>query len=168
MRREAEKECRQMISGDQYWMGRDGEYSADLTEQVRGNAALLLERVNRLLAIAAEEHVEPGIDAHTGTFVASGWRPKPVNDITANAGKRSRHLFGLAIDLRDSLPERPLARWCLRNQDLLEETGLWMEDPRWTPNWVHLQAVPPGSGRRVYVPSTDPALVAALPEQTVV
>lgn len=154
-----------MISLDQYWMGRDGEHSADLTEEVRNNAGLLLERVNRLLDKAAEGHVEPGIDAHTGTAVASGWRPKAVNDGTANAGKTSRHITGLAIDLRDSLPERPLARWCLRNQGLLEEIGLWMEDPQWTPNWVHLQAVPPGSGRRVYVPSTTPAVVAALPEQ---
>lgn len=146
-------------------MGRDQEHSADLTESVRNNAQFLLERVNRLLAKAAEANVEPDIDVRTGTAVASGWRPKTVNDRTANAGKSSRHITGSAIDLRDSQPERTLARWCLRNLDLLDEIGLWMEDPQWTPTWVHLQAVPPGSGRRVYVPSTAPALVAALPEQ---
>lgn len=156
-----------MISLEQYWMDRDAEYSADLTEEVRRNAAQLLERVNRLLASAADEQVEPGIDARTGTPVASGWRPKSVNDSTANAGTKSRHTSGLAIDLRDYPPDRSLARWCLRNEDLLEEIGLWMEDPRWTPTWVHLQAVPPGSGRRVYVPSTAPALAAELPEQRV-
>lgn len=156
-----------MISLDHYWMGRDSEHPADLTDEVKGNAQLLVERVNRLLASAADEHVEPGIDAHTGTVVASGWRPKTVNDGTANSGKNSRHIIGLAVDLRDYPPERSLARWCLRNQDLLEEIGLWMEDPRWTPSWVHLQSVPPGSGRRVYVPSTAPALAVALPEQRI-
>ena len=154
-----------MIRADQYWMGRDREYPEDLTEEVRRNVSLLLERVNRLLEHAREDNVAPAVDASTGTWVASGWRPKTVNDATANAGKTSRHIAGLAIDLRDSVPERPLARWCLRNLDLLDELGLWMEDPQWTPSWVHLQCVPPMSGRRVYVPSTAPALVAALPEQ---
>lgn len=154
-----------MILLDQYWMGRDEEYPDDLTDEVRDNAGLLLERVNRLLESAAAKDVNPAIDATTGTFVASGWRPRTVNDSTRNSGKNSRHIVGLAIDLRDTVPERPLARWCLRNLDLLEEIGLWMEDPQWTPTWVHLQAVPPGSGRRVYVPSTAPALAAALPEQ---
>jgi len=156
-----------MISLDDYWMGREDEHATDLTEEVRGNAILLLERVNRLLASAAQEQIEPGIDARTGTVVASGWRPKAVNDGTASSGKTSRHIVGLAVDLRDYPPERSLARWCLRNQRLLDEIGLWMEDPRWTPSWVHLQSVPPGSGRRVYVPSTAPALAAALPEQRV-
>ena len=40
-----------------------------------------------------------------------------------------------------------------------------MEDPQWTPTWVHLQIVPPGSRRRVYIPSSKPALAAKLPEQ---
>jgi hypothetical protein len=40
-----------------------------------------------------------------------------------------------------------------------------MEDPQWTPTWVHLQMVPPGSHRRVYCPSSKPPMVAKLPEQ---
>lgn len=148
-------------------MGRDKKFPADLTPEIRRNAALLLKRVNRLLEIAAREGIRPSQDVRTGTAVASGWRPKAVNDATPNAGKKSCHVTGQAIDLRDHVPDRALARWCLRSRDRLEEIGLWMEDPRWTPNWVHLQAVPPGSGMRVYVPTTAPALVAALPEQQV-
>jgi hypothetical protein len=156
-----------MITLGEYWMGRNNTHPADLTEEITSNATLLLERVNRLLQLADTEDVGPGIDAATGTFVASGWRPPSVNDATSNAAQASRHITGRAIDLRDHSPDRALARWCLRNRAQLEAIGLWMEDPQWTPSWVHLQCVPPGSGRRVYVPSSKPALVAALPEQLI-
>ena len=96
--------------------------------------------------------------------MASGWRPAAINDATANAAKLSKHLTGEGIDLRDT-GTRDLARWCLRNLDALEEIGLWMEDPQWTPSWVHLQIVPPNSHRRVYCPSSRPPLAARLPEQ---
>lgn len=145
-------------------MGRDEAYAADCTLAVRRNAAALLAAVNTLLRCAAADGVEPGIDEHTRNHVASGWRPAGVNARTSNAGKRSTHISGQGIDLQD-LDDRSLARWCLRNLDRLEGLGLYMEDPRWTPSWVHLQSVPPGSGKRVYVPSTAPALAVKLPEQ---
>src|SRR5688572_24721137 len=112
-----------MITLDQYWMGRDTAHPLDLTGEIRDNATLLLERVNRLLQIAETEDVAPGIDAVTGTFVASGWRPPAVNDATSNAAQASRHITGEAVDLRDHPPERALARWCLRNLALLEQIG---------------------------------------------
>jgi len=56
-------------------------------------------------------------------------------------------------------------RWCLKHLDVLETLGLWMEDPQWTPTWLHVQTIPPRSGHRVYIPSASPALVAKLPEQ---
>ena len=154
-----------MITLQQYWMGRDRRYGTELTPEITGNAVVLLERVNQVLARAAEDHVQPALDNGTSTVVASGWRPKSVNDATANGGKTSKHIIGCAIDLRDAVPDRPLARWCLRNRKLLEEVGLWMEDPQWTPSWVHLQSIPPGSGNRVFISSAAPALAAALPEQ---
>lgn len=158
-----------MITLDDYWMGRDQAHAADLTDAITEHATLLLGRVNLLLSWAVADHVQPALDARTGTHVASGWRPPGVNAATANAAAASRHLTGQAIDLRDH-GTRDLARWCLRNLDALEEIGLWMEDPQWTHQppgqpWVHLQIVPPGSRRRVYVPSSKPALAAKLPEQ---
>lgn len=146
-----------MITLPEYWMGRDDTYADQLTDTIRNNAADLLGKVNLLLSWAKND----GIRAE---YVASGWRPAAVNDATLGAAHNSKHLTGDAVDLRDN-GVRDLARWCLRNQDALEEIGLWMEDPKWTPTWVHLQRVPPGSRRRVYVPSTAPALCAALPEQ---
>lgn len=153
-----------MITLDDYWMGRDARYPHAMTDLVRANATLLLGRVNLLLSWAYVEHVTPALDAHTGTHVASGWRPKAINEATSNAAAASKHLTGQGIDLRDN-GTRDLARWCLNNLDALEEIGLWMEDPQWTPSWVHLQSVPPGSRRRVYCPSSKPPLAALLPEQ---
>lgn len=154
-----------MITLDDYFMGRDKRYLADLTEDVVDNAHELLGRVNLLLSWAYRDGVQPALDAATLGHVASGWRPKAVNDATSHAALKSRHITGEAIDLRDDPATRRLARWCLAHLDDLHEIGLWMEDPQWTPTWVHLQIVPPGSGRRVYVPSSRPAMAAKLPEQ---
>lgn len=152
-----------MITIEQYWMGRDRKYPAELTLIIRHNAEQLVAKVNALLAMAEAEGIEPALSSR-GDFIASGWRPTAVNDATANAAARSKHLTGEAVDLADG-PRRKLASWCLRNLDALEDLGLWMEDPRWTPTWVHLQLVPPRSGNRVYIPSTTPAIAKALPEQ---
>lgn len=153
-----------MLIATDYFMGRDLAYPQHLTDEIRSNAAELLGRVNLLLSWAVADQVRPASDARTGTAVASGWRPPAINEATSNAAAKSRHLTGEAIDLRDT-GTRDLARWCLRNIDALEEIGLWMEDPQWTPTWVHLQIVPPGSHRRVYCPSSKPPMVAKLPEQ---
>lgn len=156
-----------VIGLEQYWMGRDAKYPAELTTETRYNAARLVGKVNNLLAMAEADGVAPGTDQVTHTAVASGWRPQMVNDRTANAASGSKHLDGRAVDLQDT-PNRDLARWCLRNLDALQDAGLWMEDPRWTGGadpWVHLQLVPPASGHRVYIPSTAPPMAKALIEQ---
>lgn len=148
----------QRITLPDYWMGREVKYPRDLTCEIIATAQVLLERVNALLQDFADD---TGLDVRQ---VASGWRPRGVNDATANAAVASTHLTGQGIDLRDTA-NRDLARWCLANLDTLEAIGLWMEDPQWTPSWVHLQIRPPGSGRRVYVPSAKPPLAAKLREQ---
>jgi hypothetical protein len=156
-----------VITLAQYWMGRDTKYAAELTAEIQHNASTLVGKVNNLLNFAEEDGVAPGADQVTGNAVASGWRPLFVNDRTRNAAAGSKHLSGLGVDLQDT-PNRDLARWCLKNLDALEAAGLWMEDPQWTggaDSWVHLQSVPPGSGRRVFIPSTAPATSAKLLEQ---
>ena len=146
-----------MISERDFWAGRDTKYPRELNDEIRNNARLTLRRVNELLALAAADGIACDI-------CASGWRPLAVNAATSNAAKASKHLKALAIDVRDTV-DRGLARWCLRNMAELQRIGLWMEDPRWTPTWVHLQIVPPGSAKRVYIPSIKPPIAAPLPEQ---
>ena len=129
-----------------YMKGRDIQCVDELTDVIRENSEATVERVNELLERAGFKSIDT---------CNSGWRPKSINDVTANAGKASRHLTGEAVDLPD--PDRTLASWCVDNLDELGAIGLWMEDPRWTPTWVHLQTVAPRSGKQVYIPSSMPA-----------
>jgi hypothetical protein len=153
-----------MISEHDYYMGRDAAYPDELTAEIRINVAKLIPRVNAIIAMMARDGIAPAEDASTHCAVASGWRPGAVNAGIANAAARSKHMTGEAVDLRDN-PERELCRWALANPDALVTMGLWMEDPRWTPGWLHLQCVPPKSGNLVFVPSSAPPMVAALKEQ---
>lgn len=158
------------ISMADFWMGRDKTHASECTPVIRQNATVTVNCVNQLLAAAAKDGVTPGVDEVTKTAVASGWRPAGINSRTANSGTTSSHITAEGCDLEDTFPARPLARWCLRNLDVLERLGLWMEDPRWTMTankdpWVHLQIKPPKSGKRVYVPSSAAPLAPALPEQ---
>lgn len=146
-----------MITLDAYWMGRHKKYPQVWTGQVQRSGAETVGRCNMLLAAYFQG---------TGRIldrVSSGWRPKVVNDATSNAGKTSNHITAEAIDVTD--PDRAFAAWCMLNPKKLEECGLWMEDPRWTPTWVHLQTVPPNSGKRIYRPSMAAPLAPALPGQ---
>ena len=154
-----------MISVHGTWMGHDRDHASDLSPEVVENAHVLIERVNVVLARAATDDVFPAEDIRTGNAVASGWRPRAVNEATGTRARRAGTSSVARSTCAITCPDRPLARWCLRNREVLEAAGLWMEDPQWTPSWVHLQSVPPGSGDRIFVPSTSPALAAKLPER---
>lgn len=64
----------------------------------------------------------------------------------------SSHLYGAAVDIAD--PDGKLAHWLQTRigQDKLKECGLWMENPEYTPGWVHLQMYAPKSFNRVFNP----------------
>jgi hypothetical protein len=87
-------------------------------------------------------------------LVTSGLRSEKQQAELIKAGKsnapKSKHLLGLAADISD--PEGELAKWCLQNVELLEEVELWVEHPDYTPGWLHMQACPPKSGRRFFIP----------------
>lgn len=124
---------------DEYWMGRDRLFSADLTPEIVGNAAILIDRVHKLLKVFGEERP-----------ITSGWRPPAVNGNTTGAAVKSKHMTGQAIDLAD--PDGDLDDWCLENQEMLQHFELWLEHPSATKGWCHLQSVPPKSQKRVFYP----------------
>lgn len=138
-----------MITLKDYWMGRDEKYADELTPEIIQNAHETVEKVNQLLSV----YEETGKSVNR---VNSGWRPKSVNDSTANAASKSKHLTAQACDLSD--PHGDLDKWCLKNIEALVEFGLWMEHPGWTDGWCHLQTVPPMSSPRVrvFIPSVKP------------
>lgn len=134
-----------MITLAAYWRGRDVKYADELTPEIVSHATETVERANDLLQRAGRADINA---------VNSGWRPRAVNDATSNAATASKHITGQAIDLPDA--DRTLSRWCVDNLDELRAARLWMEDPRWCPTWLHLQTVPPRSGRVVFIPSSGP------------
>lgn len=126
-----------MITRDEILMGRDKQYPLDGTLQV--NLEKLLKAVNKFRAVYGKP-----------LKVTSGYRPAAVNATVKGAAKKSNHMLCLAVDFADS--DGKLAEYCLKNLKLLEEFGIWLEDPAFTKGWVHMQVVPPRSGSRVFKP----------------
>ena len=122
-----------------YFMGRDRSHATELSANLRANAALTVARANAMLERAG----------FAGS-VNSGWRPHAINATLPSASIRSKHLTCQAIDLGDA--KDALDAWCLDNLRVLEDLGLWLEHPKATPGWCHVQIVPPRSGRRVFMP----------------
>ena len=119
------------------------------TASMLNDALLLASRCSQLLLSymgATEIESEP--------LVNSGYRPPDVNAATLGAAKHSNHMVCRAVDLAD--PDGVLTKWCQENLDLLAHFELYMEDPRWTRGWVHLQSVAPASAHRVFIPMKGP------------
>ena len=112
-------------------MGRD-VLAPEEWEIARPNAILLLEKVNLILTeLFPDEEFE----------VSSGFRPQALNKALPNAAKRSLHMVGKAIDIkdRDGFLRHYLNPKVLEAQaDLLRALGLWMEDREFCPTWCHL------------------------------
>ena len=64
--------------------------------------------------------------------------------------KNINHLFGKAVDFADGNGE--LKKWVLNNMKVMEDAGLYMEDFSATKTWLHVQIVPPKSGKRFFKP----------------
>lgn len=121
---------------------------ADLEPEIQRNLEDLLAKLNRL----RREYNKPMI-------ITNGYRSLQHHlDIYAKKGitdqsqipMKSRHLYGLAVDVSD--PNGELKNWINSNIKKCEEIGLWFEDFNATPNWVHIQITPPASGARFFKP----------------
>jgi hypothetical protein len=135
------------ISMEEILMGR--AELKDLPQDIQDNLNDLLPRLN----VIRTAYGKP-------LTVNSGLRRQSDNDATANAAKSSSHLVGMAVDLKDTTNE--FWTWCVANLELIQAQGLYLEDRRWTPTWVHLSTRPPGSGKRIFVPSSAPAIAPKL------
>ncbi len=139
-----------MITLADYYMGRDRIYAHELTDEKRANAAIFVDRINRLIpemqadGVLLQQH-----PVHKSAF-SSGWRPEAINHATAGAAPKSKHMTCQAGDLYD--PDGEIDEWALAHPEILERIGLWQEHPSATKNWCHLQSIPPKSGNRVFYP----------------
>jgi hypothetical protein len=123
-----------MIKLADYCMGREKIYP--LTKGQLESACDLLASVGFLFG-------KLGIDP----ILSSGYRPAHFNKV-AGGSARSGHLTCEAIDIRDT--DGSIAKLLLDNLELLEQLGLYLEDPLYTIGWIHLQTRP--TLRRVFKP----------------
>jgi hypothetical protein len=117
-------------------MGRDKEFP--LSPELEGHLEALLKAVG----LVREVWGRP-------MSVSSGYRPGYWNTRVGGA-PNSAHSVCQACDFRDT--DRLLAQFLVMRPDLLVRAGLYMEDPRHTPGWVHLQTRRPPSGNRIFIP----------------
>jgi hypothetical protein len=127
-----------MITLENYLMGRDVKYPKEFTPEIKASAEVLLIHVNDLLST---------LNFQKTTRVTSGWRPYSVNKAQPKAAKNSLHVKALAIDLHESSGE--LIK-LLMTEGILEEFNLYMEDPKDAKDHIHLQVVPPKSLKRIF------------------
>lgn len=126
----------------------DGAKLQDLPSKSQENLLILLERINKVrTAWNKPMTVTSGfrtMEHHLEIYAKKGIKdPKKIP-------MKSKHLYGEAVDIYD--PKQELQRWCKKNEQLLIEVGLWMEDFSATPNWCHFQILPPKSGKRWFLP----------------
>lgn len=120
----------------------------DQTPEVQSNLQILLERINKIRAEWGKPmRVTSGFRAmadHLRIYKAKG-----ITDLK-RIPMKSKHLIGAAVDIYD--PKQELQKWCKANEPSLVKAGLWMEDFSATPTWCHFQMMPPGSGKRWFLP----------------
>jgi hypothetical protein len=112
------------------------------TPEIDANIANTISRVEAFLQ-----------DFKGDVIINSGLRD-PQSNRAAGGAANSTHLTGQAIDISDK--DGKVWKFVLDNLELAQQIGLWFEDKRWTPTWTHMQTKPPKSGKRIYVPNTNP------------
>ena len=111
---------------------------------VRANSAETARRVSMFLTSfnsVSKESKERSI--------TSGFRDK-MSNTRARGAKASCHLFGMAVDIEDK--DGRLDAFCVANEDLLKHFALWVESPKHTPGWCHMQTRPVGTGTHIFLP----------------
>jgi hypothetical protein len=109
------------------------------TPEIDENLQILLGKLNRV----REAYGFP-------MMVTSGLRSLEKQMEVNPEAPKSHHLTGEAADILDQSGK--LKAWVKDNLTLIESIGLWMEDFKYTENWVHFQICPPRSGHRFFIP----------------
>ena len=113
-----------MITRSEVLMGREIDYP--LSAELETNLSALLYSVNVLRA----EYGKP-------MRVSSGYRPGHFNS-DAGGAINSTHKLCMGVDFHDR--DGAIKSWL--TESILERCGLYMEDPRNTSTWVHVQIRP--------------------------
>lgn len=121
-----------MITKKEILMGRDVEFP--LSTVLEENLENLLVAVNKLRTLYGKP-----------MYVSSGYRPGHYNwDVQGAAN--SPHITCQAVDFKDK--DHALRKFI--TVEILEQCGLYMESPEYTPTWVHVQIRP--TKNRIFKP----------------
>lgn len=123
-----------MITPKEYLMGRDKDFPLDMLQAM--NMADLLSRVNHLIA-----------SLKISARVSSGYRPPSLNKKIGGA-KMSTHIVCAGIDIHD--PQGEIGKMLKSNVKILEEYGLYLENPEYTKGWIHLDTK--ARKNRIFIP----------------
>jgi hypothetical protein len=122
----------------------------DWTPERKANAAKLLEACDKLESLMAQDGVDFLDNPVTRNGISGatfgGFRPQ---ECTIGAPSSS-HKEGLGVDRYD--PDGEIDMWCLANQGVLAECGIYIESPSKTRGWSHWTIRAPRSGRTVFLP----------------
>lgn len=121
-----EEVVKNLITREEVLMGRDKEYP--LSEAQAVNLSKLLKALNKFRNTYGKPMV-----------VTSGYRPGSYNT-RAGGAPNSAHLSCEACDFADT--DGTLDQYCLDNQQVLIDCGLWQEHPDSTPGWIHIDTRP--------------------------
>lgn len=121
------------------------QYKTDgLTE---ANLLVLYQRLKQVEALfiavgGSKFFVNSGLrsDAQQKQLIADG----------LSLATKSKHLIGAAADIADV--DGFLKTWLKDQPGVLVEASLWCEAAEYTQGWCHFQIIPPGSGRRWFIP----------------
>lgn len=120
-----------------------------LSPEIQNNLNDLLEKVNRLrTAYGKPMKVTSGLRSmvdHLRIYAQKGITDK------SKIPMKSKHLSGQACDFGDADNAlKAFIRGCTEEE--LDYYGLYFESFEHTPNWLHVQSVPPKSGKRFFAP----------------
>lgn len=126
-----------MIKMDEVLMGR--AKLDELPEDIQKNGEDLLKKLNKFRT----EFGNP-------MYVTSGYRPADINK-AIGGGSKSAHMTLQACDFRDN--DGKLFEFIKKDPSILERCDLYMEDPQYTPTWIHLQNRK--ASKRIFLPYAD-------------
>jgi uncharacterized protein YcbK (DUF882 family) len=113
------------------------------TPEIDANLKILFDRIMKL-----QEAI--GFDLKINSGLRSEEQQQGLISDGKSKATHSKHITGQAADI-DSM-DGILYQFVHENINVFEEIGLWMEDFKSTPTWIHVQIVPPGSGKRIFIP----------------
>lgn len=132
------KKATSMITSEEVLMGR--ATFDDLSDELKSNLNELLTALN----LFRKEYGKP-------MYVTSGYRPASINSATPGASKKSAHMTLQACDFNDASGD--IFEFIKNDPSVLERCGLYMENPGWTPTWIHLQVR--SASKRIFLPYAD-------------